>query len=157
MRGKTIKRPINPDPKYHSPLVSRLINQIMRRGKKTTAQGIVYDCFEIVKEKTKQDPIEVFETAIKNIAPDVEVKSRRVGGGNYQIPIAVVGDRKNALAFRWLIGAARAKKGQPMFKRLATVLFEASQGLGDAMKKREDVHRMAEANKAFAHFARFAK
>ncbi|OGY47077.1 MAG: 30S ribosomal protein S7 [Candidatus Buchananbacteria bacterium RIFCSPHIGHO2_01_FULL_47_11b] len=154
MRGKTIKRPINPDPKYHSPLVSRLINQIMRRGKKTTAQGIVYDCFEIVKEKTKQDPIEVFETAIKNIAPDVEVKSRRVGGGNYQIPIAVVGDRKNALAFRWIIKAAQARKGAAMGQCLADEIIAAFNKEGAAIKKREDTYKMAEANRAFAHFRR---
>ena len=154
MRGKTLKRPINPDPKYHSLLVSRLINQIMRRGKKTTAQGIVYDCLEIVKEKTKQDPIEVFETAIKNVAPDVEVKSRRVGGGNYQIPVVVIGNRKQALAFRWLLTAARSRKGAPISRRLADELIAAYNREGAAIKKREDTYRMAEANRAFAHFAR---
>jgi len=101
--------------------------------------------------------VKVFEEAMRNLIPQVEVRSRRVGGANYQVPMPVRGERQNALAFRWLIGAARSKKGQPMAQKLATVMFEASQGLGDAMKKRDDVHRMAEANKAFAHFARFAK
>ncbi len=158
MRGKRVKiREIKPDPKYGNVLLAKLINNVMKRGKKTVAQSIVYKALDQVAEVSKKDPIKVFEEAMRNLVPQVEVRSRRVGGANYQVPMPVRGERQNALAFRWLIGAARAKKGQPMAQKLATVLFEASQGLGDAMKKRDDVHRMAEANKAFAHFARFAK
>ena len=125
-------------------------------GKKSIAQSIVYDAFdEMAKKEPKKKPIEIFEEAIKNISPQVEVKSRRVGGANYQVPIPVSSKRQRALAFRWIIEAARKKKGQAMSKKLATILLEGSENLGDAIKKRDDVHRMAEANKAFAHFARF--
>lgn len=137
--------------------MSKFINHVMERGKKSVAQGIVYRAFDIIKEKTKKDPVKVFEEAMKVVQPQVEVRSRRVGGANYQVPLPVRGERQDALAFRWIIGAARAKKGQPMHEKLATVLIDASTGVGDAVKKRDDVHRMAEANKAFAHFARFAK
>jgi small subunit ribosomal protein S7 len=158
MRGKPAKkRDIKPDPKFGNVLVAKLINNVMRRGKKATAQAIVYEAFDKVAELSKKDPVKIFEEAIKSISPQLEVRSRRVGGANYQVPMPVRGDRQNALAFRWLIEAARNKKGQPMAEKLATILFETSQGLGDAMKKRDDMHRMAEANKAFAHFARFAK
>lgn len=129
----------------------------MERGKKAVAQKIIYAAFAIIAEKTKKDPVKVFEEAMKIVQPQVEVKSRRVGGANYQVPLPVRGERQDALSFRWIIGAARAKKGAPMHEKLATVLIDASQGVGDAVKKRDDVHRMAEANKAFAHFARFAK
>ncbi len=158
MRGKQAKkRDIKPDPKFGNVLVAKLINNVMRKGKKATAQSVVYGAFDIITETAKKDPVKVFEDAIKTISPQMEVRSRRVGGANYQVPMPVRGDRQNALAFRWIIDAARAKKGQPMAQKLATILFETSQGLGDAMKKRDDMHRMAEANKAFAHFARFAK
>ena len=154
MRGKTPKRIITPDPKYHSITISRFINQIMERGKKSVAQKVVYDCLEIVKEKTKKDPLEIFDGAMKNVAPDVEVKSKRIGGGNYQIPIAVVGDRRNALAFRWIIKAAKERKGAAMRNKLADELISAFNKEGAAIKKRQDTYKMAEANRAFAHFGR---
>ncbi|OGH81299.1 MAG: 30S ribosomal protein S7 [Candidatus Magasanikbacteria bacterium RIFCSPLOWO2_02_FULL_44_11] len=158
MRGKAAKpRDIKPDPKFGNVLLAKFINNIMQRGKKTVAQGIVYEALIKVEELSKKDPVKIFEEAVKSIAPQVEVRSRRVGGANYQVPMPVRGGRQNALAFRWIIDAARNKKGQPMAQKLATILFETSQGTGDAMKKRDDMHRMAEANKAFAHFARFSK
>jgi len=158
MRGKPAKiRAIAPDPKYGNVLVAKFINFIMMGGKKTVAQEIFYDAMNKIATESKKDPVKVFEDAITNIRPHVEVRSRRVGGANYQVPLPVRGERQNALAFRWIIGAARAKKGQPMFKRLATVLFDTFNNTGDAVKKRDDVHRIAEANKAFAHFARFSK
>lgn len=156
MRGKAAKkREIKPDPKYGNVQLAKFINYVMERGKKSTAQGIVYDALEVIKAESKKDPIKVFEEAMRNLMPQLEVRSRRVGGANYQVPLPVRGERQYALASRWAIGAARAKKGQPMHKKLATVILEASQNMGDAIKKRDDVHRMAEANKAFAHFARF--
>ena len=145
MRGKTPKRIIKPDARFQSAIVAKFINHVMRRGKKATAEQVVYRCFDIIKEKTKKDPLDIFSGALKNVAPDVEVKSRRVGGGNYQIPIVVVGNRKNALAFRWILTAARTRKG---------ALIAAFNKEGAAIKKREDTYRMAEANRAFAHFAR---
>lgn len=158
MRGKkAIKRSITPDPKYGSVLLAKFINYVMQRGKKTVAQAIVYEALEKASALAKKDAMNIFEEAVHAVAPQVEVRSKRVGGANYQVPLPVRGERQNSLAFRWIISAAQAKKGQPMAQKLATVLFEASQGLGDAIKKRDDVHRMAEANKAFAHFARFAK
>ena len=158
MRGKQSKqRVIAPDPRYGSVLVAKFTNFLMERGKKTVAQDIFYSAMDKIATETKKDPIKIFEEAINVIRPQVEVRSRRVGGANYQVPLPVRGERQNALAFRWIIGAARNKKGQPMFQKLATVLMDAQQNTGDAVKKRDDVHRMAEANKAFAHFARFAK
>ena len=145
---------MNPDSKYHSVNISRFINQIMRRGKKSTAQQVVYDCFGIIKEKTKRDPLEIFDGAVKNVGPEVEVKSRRIGGGNYQIPVAVIGNRKVTLAFRWIIGAAKARKGAPMRQKLADELIAAYNKEGAAIKKRQDTYKMAEANRAFAHFIR---
>jgi len=154
MRGKTPKRTITPDARYKSVNIARFINHIMRRGKKATAQKVVYDCFAVIKEKTKKDPLEIFDGAIKNVGPEVEVKSRRIGGGNYQIPIAVVGERRLALAFRWIINAAAARKGVPMSQKLADEIIAAYNKEGAAIKKRQDTYRMAEANRAFAHFAR---
>ncbi len=155
MRGKkATRRAITPDPKYRNEVVSRFINYIMEDGKKAVAQKVVYGAFDIMGEKTKQDPLELFDRALKNVMPSVEVKSRRVGGANYQIPMQVRGDRRYALGFRWLIAAAKSKKGRPMSQRLAGELMAAAEGEGDAVKKRMDVHRMAEANRAFAHFAR---
>jgi len=151
-----IKRTIIADPKYGSVALAKFINHIMIGGKKSTAQRIMYGAFDKIAE-TQKDPMKIFEEALKNVAPQVEVRSRRVGGANYQVPMPVSTSRQNALTFRWIIGAARNKKGQPMAEKLATVLLDSSQGVGDAIKKRDDVHRMAEANKAFAHFARFAK
>lgn len=154
MRSKPApKRTIIPDMKYHSLLVAKFINYVMRRGKKTVAQRVVYGAFEKITEKAKRPALEVFEEALKRVAPVVEVKSRRVGGSNYQIPIEVRGDRRQSLAFRWLILAANIKRGRPMADKLSDEILLASQGQGDAVKKREDVHRMAEANRAFAHFA----
>lgn len=154
MRGKPApKRTIPGDPKYDNVTLAKFINSIMRKGKKTTAQHVVYGALNIIEKETKQDPVKVFDQAIANVSPIIEVKSRRVGGANYQIPVEVKGGRKLALAFRWIIGAASAKKGKPMGFKLAHELIDASKKQGDAMKKREDVHRMAEANRAFAHFA----
>lgn len=154
MRGKRApRRDIIPDPQFNSTLIAKFINHIMQRGKKSVAQAIVYGAFEIIKEKSGQDPLTVFDAAMKNVAPILEVKSKRVGGANYQIPIEVRGERRIALAMRWLIGAAQSKKGRAMKDKLAQELLEASMNQGDAVKKRADVHRMAEANRAFAHFA----
>lgn len=155
MRGKQApKRSLAPDPKFGNVQIAKLINYVMLDGKKTTAQTIVYDAFEIISEKTKQDPITVFEAALNNVMPNLEVKSKRVGGANYQIPMPVRGDRRLALAYRWILAASRAKKGASMAQHLAGELIEAAEGAGAAVKKKEDVQRMAEANKAFAHFAR---
>ena len=155
MRGKkAVKRVIKPDPKYGNQTVAKLINYIMYDGKKAVAQKVVYGAFDRIAEKTGSDPLEVFDQAVKNVTPTVETKSKRVGGSNYQVPMPVRGDRRLALAFRWLIGAARAKKGQPMDIKLASELMAAAQNEGDAIKKKQDVHRMAEANRAFAHFSR---
>lgn len=155
MRGKQApKRIVPPDIKYNSQTVAKLVNYLMRDGKKSVAQKVVYGALSIVSEKTKRDPIEVFEEALKNVMPQVEVKSRRVGGANYQIPTPVRGERRLALGFRWIIDAAEAKKGRPMFQRLADEIVSAAAGEGDAVRKKNDVHKMAEANRAFAHFAR---
>ena len=140
--------------KYNSTRVEKFINSVMWDGKKSTARKVVYDSFDLIKEKAKvEDPLELFETALRNVSPQVEIRSRRVGGANYQVPREVRPERKQALAFRWILIAARARKGVPMHKRLAEELIAASKNEGSAVKKREDTHRMAEANKAFAHFA----
>ncbi len=155
MRGKkAIRRLIAPDPKFHNAEVSKFINYLMRRGKKTVAQRILYGAFDIMKEKTQREPVTVFEEAMRNVSPVVEVKSRRIGGGNYQIPIPVRGDRRFTLASRWMIEAAKSRKGKPMAQRLAEEFLDALNNQGIAIKKKIDVHRMAEANRAFAHFAR---
>jgi len=154
-RGKAIpKRKIKPDPKYKSEILAKFINYIMLSGKKTVAQSIVYGALDILEKKTEKDPLKVFEEAIDKIRPQVEVRSRRVGGANYQVPMPVSGERQNALAFRWIIGAARSKSGKPMMECLATELLDIIEGNGMSIKKKEDVQRMAEANRAFAHFAR---
>jgi small subunit ribosomal protein S7 len=134
-------------------IIGKFINHVMERGKKTVAQGVVYDMLEIVSEKTKQDPLEIFDSAIRNVSPAVEVKSRRIGGANYQIPIEVRGDRRLMLAMRWIINAARGQKGRKMSQKLADEIIAAANSQGEAIKKKEDVQRMAEANRAFAHFA----
>ena len=155
MRGKQAsKRALTPDPKYSNVTVAKFINYVMLDGKKSTAQRVVYDCFDIMAKKTEQDPVEVFENAIKNVGPALEVRSRRIGGANYQIPVPVRGERRIALAFRWILAVARGKKGRPMAERLADELMAAAENEGDAVKKRSDVQKMAEANRAFAHFAR---
>ena len=154
MRRKTkFKKYIIPDERYNNPLVSKLINYVMREGKKSVAQKVVYTSFDIIKEKTKASPIEIFGRAMKNITPSIEVKSRRVGGANYQVPQPVRSDRKVQLAFRWLLLAARSKKGKPMAEKLAEELMLASNNEGSAIRKKLDTHRMAEANRAFAHFS----
>jgi len=157
-RGKKVpKRTPTPDPVFGSELLAKFINFVMEDGKKSTAQFIVYGAFDIVKEKKKTDPLKVFEQTLEVIKPQVEVRSRRVGGANYQVPMPVSGSRQNTLAFRWIIAAARARKEHTMAEKLAGEFMDALEGQGGAMKKREDVHRMAEANKAFAHFARFRR
>ncbi|MEK7505401.1 MAG: 30S ribosomal protein S7 [Patescibacteria group bacterium] len=155
MRRKVKNRNIaKPDLKYQSERLGKFINSVMREGKKRTAERVVYDALEAIKEKTKvADPIQVFDTAIRNISPDMEVRSRRVGGANYQVPREVRPERKQALAFRWLLDAAKGKKGKPMAEKLADELIAASKNEGDAFKKKENTLKMAEANKAFAHFA----
>lgn len=152
-RRKYKKQEIFPDPLYNSLTVSKFINYIMRRGKKEKARKIVYGAFEILKEKTKKEPLEIFNLAIKNVCPLLEVRSKRIGGATYQVPMEVKPERKLALAMRWIIQAAKSKKGKQMKEKLAEELLESAQGRGTAVKKKEDTHRMAEANKAFAHFA----
>lgn len=154
MRGKKAsKRDIAPDPKFQRVDIAKFINKVMSDGKKTTAQRVVYDAFDYISEKTKQDPIEIYDGAIRNVAPSLEVKGKRIGGANYQVPIVVTGDRKLILAYRWILEAARARKGAAMSKRLGDELIAAFNNEGAAMKKREDIQRMAESNRAFAHFA----
>jgi small subunit ribosomal protein S7 len=152
-RKRIYKKNIKPDSRFGSVLVSKVINSIMERGKKTAAERIVYTSFDIIHERTKKGGLNVFEQAIKNVSPVVELKSRRVGGANYQIPIPVLGERRTTLAVRWIKAATQAKKGKGMAEKLAEELIEASNNTGSAIKKRDDVRRMAEANKAFAHFA----
>jgi small subunit ribosomal protein S7 len=155
MRGKQApKRVLTPDPKFGNVYITKLINYIMLDGKKTVAQKVVYDALDLVGEKTKENPIEVFDRALKNVMPSLEVKSKRVGGANYQVPMSVRGDRRYVLSYRWIIAAARSKKGRTMAQRLAEELVSAANNEGDAIKKKQDVQRMAEANRAFAHFAR---
>ncbi len=150
-RGKKIKkRTITPDLVYENVLVAKLINYIMKKGKKTVARKIVYSSFDILKEKMKKEPVEVFDLAIKNASPVLEVKAKRVGGATYQIPREVRGDRKIALAMRWIIKAARAKKGKSMKESLAEEIMNAANNTGPAIKRKNDTHRMAEANRAFS-------
>lgn len=147
------KRVLEPDNTYNSVAIAKLINYIMIGGKKTAAQKIVYGALDIVSKQTEKDPLEMFDLALKNVSPAVEVKSKRVGGANYQVPRDVRGERKLALAFRWLLDAARARKGKPMAEKLAEEIVLATKNEGNAIKKKLDTHRMAEANKAFAHFS----
>lgn len=152
-RKRTYEKHVKPDTKYGNLLVGKLINNILRDGKRTTAERIVYDAFDIIHERTKKGGLNVYEQAIKNISPLVELKARRVGGANYQVPIPVIGERRTTLAIRWIKAATSSKKGKAMAEKLADELIDASNKIGASMKKREDVHRMADANKAFAHFA----
>ena len=154
MRGKQApKRKIEGDPRYNDVDIAKFINYLMERGKKTVSQKIVYGAFDIIKEKTKQDPRHVFNKAMKKIQPLMEVRGKRVGGANYQVPREVRPERRHQLAMRWIIGAARAKKGSQVHQVLAEELIAASNNEGDAVKKKENTHKMAEANKAFAHFS----
>lgn len=151
-KRRAVKRDVLPDPLYNSKLVTKLINRLMVDGKKGIAQKILYESFEIIKEKTNQEPMDVLNKALENIKPALEVKSRRVGGANYQVPIEVRPDRSQALGLRWLVQYARLRGGHSMAENLANEIIDASNGVGAAVKKREDTHRMAEANKAFAHY-----
>ncbi len=154
MRRKLkVKRELKPDREYNSTKVSKLINYVMIGGKKNTARKVVYGAFDIIKDKEKKDPLEVFEGALKNTGPTMEVRSRRVGGAQYQVPREVRPDRRVALSMRWILGIARAGKGKPMADRLADELILANKNEGESVKKRENVHKMADANKAFAHFS----
>jgi len=154
MRRAYKKHKIAPDGVYNDVVVAGFVNKVMKGGKKTIAQKIVYGAFEIIKEKTKQEPLEIFKLAIENASPLLEVKPKRIGGATYQVPMEVRGERKLALATKWILDAARSKKGKPMAEKLSEELILASKNEGNAMKKKADTHRMAEANKAFAHFAR---
>ena len=151
-KRRAVKRDVLADPMYNSKLVTKLINRLMIDGKKGIAQTILYDALDMVKEKTNEEPLKVLEKAIENIKPALEVKSRRVGGANYQVPVEVRPDRSQALALRWLVQYARLRGGHSMAENLANEIVDASNGVGAAVKKREDTHRMAEANKAFAHY-----
>lgn len=151
-KRRAVKRDVLQDPIYNSKVVTKVVNAIMLDGKKGTAQTILYKAFDIIKERTNEDPMNIFEKAMENIKPALEVKSRRVGGSNYQVPIEVSPARSQALAIRWLVKYARERGGKGMAENLASELIDASNGTGGAVKKREDTHRMAEANKAFAHY-----
>ena len=151
-KRRPTKRDVLADPIYNSKVVTKLVNHIMKDGKKGTAQNIIYDAFDIVKEKTGEEVMVVFEKAMNNIKPALEVKSRRVGGANYQVPVEVKPDRAQALAFRWLAQYARLRNGHSMAENLANEIIDASNGTGASVKKKEDTHKMAEANKAFAHY-----
>ena len=151
-RGNVAKREVLADPIYNSKVVTRLVNYIMLDGKKGVAQEIVYDAFDIVKEKTGNDPLEMFEKAMENIMPNLECKTRRVGGANYQVPLEVSPARRETLGLRWLTAYSRARGEKTMSARLAAEIIDATTGVGGSVKKREDTHKMAEANKAFAHY-----
>ncbi len=151
-RGITLKREVLPDPKYKDNMVARFVNKVMQKGKKSRAQAIVYGSFDIIQEKTGQEPLEVFKSALGNVKPTVETKSRRIGGANYQVPVEVRPERQMALAMRWLIGYARGRSEKTMRERLAAELLDALNNRGSSIKKKEDTHKMAAANKAFAHY-----
>ena len=151
-KRRAIKRDVLPDSIYNSKLVTKLVNTVMKDGKKGTAESIVYEAFDIIKEKTGKDPMEIFNQALENVEPALEVKSRRVGGSNYQVPVEVSETRKKTLAFRWIVNYAKTRNGKGMAINLANELIDAANGVGGAVKRREDTHKMAEANKAFAHY-----
>jgi len=151
-KRRAIKRDVLADPVYNSKIVTKFINHVMYDGKRGTAQTILYDAFEIIKNDTKQEPLDVFMKAMENVKPSLEVKARRVGGANYQVPMEVSDERSQALAIRWLVQYSRLRGGKTMPDKLASELIDASNNTGGAVKKKEDTHRMAEANKAFAHF-----
>ena len=151
-RAGATKREVLPDPKYGSRLVAKFVNIMMIRGKKSTAERIMYDALVTIEDRAKQDPLKMFKTAVDNVKPAVEVKSRRVGGSTYQVPVEVRPDRRTSLAMRWVIGSARRRAERSMAEKLAAELLDAANNRGTAVKKREDTHKMAEANKAFAHY-----
>lgn len=154
-KGSVAKRKVPPDPVYNNVDVACLINKIMRTGKKNVAEKIVYEAFEMVKDKTKRDPMDVLSQALNNVMPLIEVRPRRVGGANYQVPVEVRPDRSRSLGIRWLVSYARGRSGRNMVDKLAQEIIDAANGTGGAVKKKEDTHRMAEANKAFAHYRWF--
>ena len=151
-KGSVPKRDVLPDPVYNSKIVTKFINKVMLSGKKSVAQRVVYDAFNIIKDKSGKDPLEVFETALKNVMPVLEVRARRVGGANYQVPVEVRPDRRETLGIRWLVNYARARSEKTMDARLSGELLDAANNTGASIKKKEDTHKMAEANKAFAHY-----
>ncbi len=151
-RHSAEKREVIPDPKFHDIVVTKFMNSVMYEGKKSVAESIVYNAFDIIEQKTKQSPLDVFKSALENVAPAIEVRSRRVGGATYQVPVEVRTERRQALAIRWLIAAARARNDKTMVDRLSAELMDAANNRGNAVKKREDTHKMAEANRAFAHY-----
>lgn len=151
-RTRAIKRPVPPDVRYNNILVQSFINRMMRGGKKSVAARVLYDSFKLIEERSKRNALDVFEEALKNVRPVIEVKPRRVGGATYQVPVEVPDDRSVALAMRWILSAARSRPGKSMSEKLAGELMDAAQNQGTAIKKREDTHKMAEANRAFAHF-----
>jgi small subunit ribosomal protein S7 len=151
-RHRAEKREIIPDPKYHNDVVAKFMNSVMSDGKKSVAESIVYGAFEVIEGKTKQDPLGVFRSALDNVMPTIEVRSRRVGGATYQVPVDVRPDRRQALAIRWLLTAARGRNEKTMVDKLSGELLDAANNRGNAVKKREDTHRMAEANRAFSHY-----
>jgi len=153
MRGKYKKQEIKLDPVFNDLVVAKFTNQVMINGKKSVAQKIVYRAFDIIKEKTQKEPLEVFEKALENVGPRLEVRPKRIGGATYQVPVEVSGNRRMSLAMKWIIGAARSRKGKPMEEKLAEELIEAFENKGAAVRKKETTHKMAEANRAFAHFA----
>ncbi len=151
-REVTTRRQVEPDARYKSTQVQRFINRVMRKGKKSTSQRIIYNAFEIIKERAKQEPIDIFKKALRNVTPLVKVKARRIGGSTYQVPIEVAQFEGESLGSRWLVNAAKSRPGRSMQEKLASELMDAANGQGSAFKKREDTHKMAEANKAFAHY-----
>ncbi len=151
-RASAIKRPMPPDPKYGSYVLSRLIKKLMQDGKKATAERIMYDALDVVGERTKSDPMEVLDQALKNATPLLQIKARRVGGATYQVPVEVKPERGQFMAIKWLVGFARDRSGRTMAEKLASELMDAAKGEGNTVKKRQDTHKMAEANKAFAHY-----
>ncbi len=151
-KGTVERREVPPDPIFGNPLVQKFVNCVMHEGKKTVAQGIVYDAFELVKQRGSDDPLKIFKKAVDNVKPTLEVKTRRVGGANYQVPVEVNRNRQTSLSLRWIIGYARERGEKSMVERLAAELLDAANNRGGAVKKRDDTHRMAEANKAFAHY-----
>jgi len=151
-KGNIVKREVLPDPLYNSTLVTKFVNCIMWGGKKSTAESLVYDAFKIIQQKTSDDPLKTFKKAVENVKPVLEVKTRRVGGANYQVPVEVNPNRRISLSIRWLISYSRARKEKSMEEKVAAELLDAANNRGSAIKKREDVHKMAEANKAFAHY-----
>ncbi len=151
-RTRVVRRPVPPDARFHSITVQRIINKLLQRGKKSTAERIMYNSLDIIETQTSRNPVDTLEQALHNVTPMLEVKPRRVGGATYQVPVEIRGDRRNSLAVRWLINAARARSGHAMAEKLAGEIMDAARNQGATVKRREDTHRMAEANKAFAHY-----